>query len=366
LRNNKYSDYKILGFPDKLKSFEESKVAAPIYVRIKPTNRCNHDCYWCVYADSFRKKNKPDDFGSGHIQSEMHTEMIESDTMPKEKLLETLDIFKEIGVKAVTYSGGGEPLFYKPIVEVMKKTLDHEIDLSIITNGELLNGERAEILSHAKWVRISMDYTNPVEMKNFRRVGDGSFNRVMDNINSFSKIKNSDCDLGINFIVHKDNCNNLVDFATLMKDYGVGNVRFSPMWLPGFSEYHAPFKDIVKSQLKEASKLIDENFTVNSTYNTSDSAHSITRTYKKCFINQIVPVLGADMNIYTCHNKAYDNQGVVGSIKDQDFKSMWFSKETEDFFNKFNPKKMCQHQCSADNKNIILNEYIESSFDNFI
>jgi MoaA/NifB/PqqE/SkfB family radical SAM enzyme len=292
--------------------------------------------------------------------------MVESDTMPKDKLLETLDIFKEIGVRAVTYSGGGEPLFYKDIVEVMKKTVSNGIDLSIITNGELLSKERADILAHAKWVRISMDYTNPIEMKNFRRVGEGSFNRVMDNINSFSKIKHSDCDLGVNFIVHKDNCNNLVDFARLMKDYGVDNVRFSPMWLPGFSKYHENFKEIVKSQLKEASELVDDTFTVNSTYNTSDTAHSTQRTYKKCFINQVVPVLGADMNIYTCHNKAYDDSGIVGSIKNQDFKTMWFSKQTAEFFKKFNPQSTCQHQCSADKKNIIINDYIESSFDNFV
>jgi len=366
MRNNKYSDYKIFGFPEKLKSFEESTIAPPLYVRIKPTNRCNHDCYWCVYADSFRKKNKADDFGSGHIQSEMHTEMVESDTMPKEKLLETLEIFKEIGVKAVTYSGGGEPLFYKHIVEIMEKTVSNGIDLSIITNGELLNGERAKILTHAKWVRISMDYTNPLQMKNFRRVGNGSFDRVMENIKNFSKIKNHNCDLGVNYIVHKDNCHDLVKFAKLMKDYGVDNVRFSPMWLPEFSEYHKGFKDVVESQLKEAADLVDETFTVNSTYNTSDKTHTTHRSYKKCYINQIVPVLGADMSVYTCHNKAYDETGIIGSIKDQDFKNMWFSKQTKDFFDEFNPQKMCQHQCSADNKNIIMNEYFQSSFDNFI
>jgi|APSaa5957512535_1039671.scaffolds.fasta_scaffold05316_2 MoaA/NifB/PqqE/SkfB family radical SAM enzyme len=366
MRNNKYSDYKIFGFPEKLKSFEDQTISAPVYVRIKPTNRCNHDCYWCVYADSFRKKNKKDEFGSGHIQSEMHTDMIESDTMPKEKLLETLNIFKEIGVKAVTYSGGGEPLFYKDIVEVMKRTISNGIDLSIITNGELLSGERAQILSQAKWVRVSMDYTNALEMKNFRRIGDRSFDRVMENIKAFSKIKNSDCDLGINFIVHKDNCNNLVEFAKKMKDYGVDNVRFSPMWLPEFSSYHQEFKDTVKAQLKEASYIVDNTFSVNSTYNTSDGAHKVTRPYKKCYVNQIVPVLGADMKVYTCHNKAYDTSGVIGNIKDQDFRSMWFSKETEKFFKKFNPQKTCKHQCSADNKNIIMNEYIESSLDNFI
>jgi len=366
MRNNKYSNYKIFGFPEKLESFEHDRIDAPLYVRIKPTNRCNHDCYWCVYADSFRKKNKPDEFGSGHIQSEMHTEMIESDVIPREKLLETLDIFKDIGVKAVTYSGGGEPLFYKHIVEAMERTISNGIDLSIITNGELLNESRAEVLSKAKWVRISMDYTDSTQMKNFRRVNEKSFTRVMQNIKSFAQIKDNNCDLGVNYIVHKDNCQNLARFAEIMKEYGVENVRFSPMWIPNFTEYHDCIKGVVEEQLQFASQLIDDRFTVNSTYNIDDKLHSPVREYEKCYINQIVPVLGADMNIYTCHNKAYDREGVIGSIKHQDFKSVWFSDATKRFFSEFNAKERCQHQCSNDKKNIIIGQYIQSSLDNFI
>jgi len=166
--------------------------------------------------------------------------------------------------------------------------------------------------------------------------------------------------------VHKDNCNNLVEFSKLMKESGVDNVRFSPMWIPEFTEYHKSLKEIVESQLEEASKFVDSTFTVNSTYNISSKSHSKVRSYEKCYINQIVPVLGADMNIYTCHNKAYDEEGVIGSIANQNFKDMWFSKETKLFFDKFNAKHRCQHQCSSDNKNIILNNYLQSSLDNFI
>lgn len=46
MRNNKYSDYKIFSFPEKLKLFEELAIAPPLYVRIKPTDRCNNGCYW--------------------------------------------------------------------------------------------------------------------------------------------------------------------------------------------------------------------------------------------------------------------------------------------------------------------------------
>ena len=132
-----YGTSKIFNHPAKLQSFSEGKIAPPIYVRVKPTNVCNHHCYYCAY-DS----NSP----SGVDRTLQ---------LPKEKAMEILDDFKEMGVKAVTYSGGGEPLVYPHIIEMMKKTLDYGIDLSMITNGQNLNGEKAELLAKAKWIRIS-------------------------------------------------------------------------------------------------------------------------------------------------------------------------------------------------------------------
>ena len=73
---------------------------------------------------------------------------------------------------------------------------------------------------------------------------------------------------------------------------------------------------------------------------------------------QIVPAIGADQNVYFCHNKAYDNRGVLGSIKDKSFKELWFSQEAKDKFNNFDPRKSCWHQCSNDEKNKLMGEMI--------
>jgi MoaA/NifB/PqqE/SkfB family radical SAM enzyme len=108
--SNKYSDLKIVGFPDKLQSFRDGTITAPIYVRLKPINRCNHDCFFCVYAQSNRKEIPATEDGLDHIISKMHEDMNEADVIPTRKMLEVLDDFKEIGVRAVTYSGGGETL----------------------------------------------------------------------------------------------------------------------------------------------------------------------------------------------------------------------------------------------------------------
>jgi MoaA/NifB/PqqE/SkfB family radical SAM enzyme len=164
--------------------------------------------------------------------------MNERDVMPRDKALELIEDLSNIGTKAVTFSGGGEPLLHKDIVEIMTKTVSSGLDLSIITNGQLLAGERAEVLGKAKWVRISMDYTSAEQMASSRNVPDRSFDSVMQNIKNFSNTKTESCDLGINFIITRYNYEGLVPFAKQLKDSGVSNVRFSPVYVQNFKEYH--------------------------------------------------------------------------------------------------------------------------------
>jgi 2-iminoacetate synthase ThiH len=44
-----YSSTKPFYFADRLASLRDGAPAAPVHVRIKPTNVCNHDCYFCAY-----------------------------------------------------------------------------------------------------------------------------------------------------------------------------------------------------------------------------------------------------------------------------------------------------------------------------
>ena len=44
----KYSDLKIVWHKEKLASIRDGIITAPICVRVKPTNRCNHRCFYCL------------------------------------------------------------------------------------------------------------------------------------------------------------------------------------------------------------------------------------------------------------------------------------------------------------------------------
>lgn len=355
---NKYSIHKIAWFPGKLHALASGLVTSPIYVRIKPTNRCNHDCWWCVYKESF---------------SGMHALSPDRETnwdgpvaqLTTEKLWELVEDLAGIQVRAVTFSGGGEPLMHPGIVKIMQHTRDVGLDLSIITNGQLLTGERAEQLAYAKWVRVSVDYHTAEQMVKFRSVPERCFQQLLDNLKAFAAMKTDECNLFINYIVHRENYAGLTYAGRLFKDHGVENVRFSPMWVPGFEEYHHPLRGAVETQLQDLQEICDSGFSINSTYDLESSSHSLDRGYTKCHFCQVVPVVAADGNVYACHNKAYDAKGLIGSIKDQLFSELWFSDEAAEAMQRIDPSRDCRHQCAADQKNLLIQDILNAR-DNFV
>lgn len=367
MKNNGYSDLKIFEHPEKLAALRDGRITAPVYVRVKPINKCNHACSWCVYKGD-RKADQRTEEHMAPVPVTMHTDMDEADVMPRIKMLEVLNDFKAMGVKAVTYSGGGEPLLHPNITEFMERTLLNGIALSIITNGQLLTGGRAEALGNAHWVRVSIDYTDAKQMAHTRVVPERMFQGVLDNLANFAAIKNKGCDLGVNFIVHRENHGDLMEFTRTLKKCGVDNVRFSPMWTPDLAGYHAPHAEKVEREIDAiAHELNDLNFAVHSSFDLASEAHGPKRGYTQCPFMQIVPVVGADQKVYACHNKAYDPTGVIGSIKEQSFQQLWFSDEARVVFEGLNPKTDCQHQCANHFKNrIIHNAMAQKPNDPFI
>lgn len=353
----KYGGLKMVWHPEKLDALRKKEITAPIYVRIKPTNRCNHRCFYCSYDPEIE------------IPNVLSHGFRRNDEIPKEKMMEILDDFRDIGVKAITFSGGGEPLVYPYIIETLKKCLEYGIDVSIITNGQLLNGERAELLSKAKWVRISSDAVDAKTFCKIRNVPENLFNDLIENIRNFVKIKDKKCELGINFIIHHLNAERVYNSIKFFKDLGVNHVKTTPRWIDDakkWIEYHEPFRNSVVEQIKKAKKDFPD-FDIYDTYEKDleifggdiKSEGKIRRGYNRCYIMETVPVIGADSVVYFCHDKTYNEDGALGSIKDKSFKDLWFSKEAEKKFRSFNPEERCSH-CVYDSRNIFIKDVLQN------
>lgn len=345
-----YSNLKIFYFNSKLKDISERVLSAPIHIRLKPTNRCNHRCYYCCYRNKNLYVNQLFD---------------EKEEIPLKKMHEIINDFKRLGVKAVTFSGGGEPLCYLNIIGTIENLLRGGIKIGMLTNGSLLKGEVAHILSReATWVRISMDAADSQTYTKIRSVSIKEFDSVCKNIYNFTKIKSKKCELGVNFVVTRENFNDIFKFLKLMKRIGVDNAKISESVVSTEKEenrkYWRPILNSVKRQIaKGISHLADSNFAIIDKFDKfDDGIDSYHKRYTQCPFIQCLTVIAADMNVYTCYDKAYTKEGKIGSIKDMNFRKMWLSNEVQKKLWHLDPSKVCNHHCAQHTKNLLLLDYL--------
>lgn len=188
----------------------------------------------------------------------------------------------------------------------------------------------------------------------------------MDNLTKFSKIKLPDCELSINWIVTLENHRSLFESALKLKECGVNNIRFSPVWRPDFQTYHAPLIGVVEKQMQTLRLMQTDEFKVYSSYNLTDPQHGGDRKHHQCWFLQITPSIGADCSIYACHQKSYSADGMLGSIKSRSFKEAWFSDDVKQRMQSLDPMKSCRSACAAHHKNDLIANILDAGDDHFV
>lgn len=343
--NTPYSQLKIFHHRELLNRLEKAQRCNPLYIRIKPTNVCNHNCYYCHYKNPYLSLD----------------EYNPNDMIPREKMMEILSDMEEMGVKAVTFSGGGEPLVYPYIEKTMEKILKAGIDLSIITNGSMLKGKKAELLAKAKWVRISIDSINAASYAKIRGITENALPELLRNIEAFSKCKDDTCELGINFVISKENYMEIEQVAKIMKSLGANHVKFAPLFSNDTEGYHQEIKDAVIAKLDELGQCLnDSHFKIIDLYSSDfDHYEVFKRTYSRCPIKEFVCIIAANSKVYYCHDKAYLSDGCVCDLIEQSFKEGWNSDEVTKKFKEFDAMKICGQHCVYDSRNVLINSYLD-------
>ena len=340
-----YSNLKFLGHTSHLDALKERSVVAPVHMRIKPMNHCNHNCWYCAYRVDNLQLGEDIDL---------------KDVLPEDKMFEIVDDVVDMGVKAVTFSGGGEPLLYKPLPEVVKRLAENGIKVASLTNGSNLKGKMAEAFAeHGTWIRISVDAWDNASYSKAREIPDGSFTKLLYNMQKFSAM-DSPCVMGVSFIIGKDNHDHIFDACAQFKKAGANHVKLSAAVVANEVEannaYHRDFAEAINTEIERVQTLDDENFAVINHYHEMEDRFA--KSYTFCPFLQFLTVIGADCNVYTCQDKAFNQAGLLGSIKDRSFKDFWFSDEARERLYALDPSKSCNHHCVTHGKNLAIIEQL--------
>lgn len=343
--NDVYSPYKVVHHINHLQDLKAGIQTVPIQVQMVPSNVCNQRCSFCAY----RMK--------GSLSSE---DFINTQTMDTEKVIECLDCFKSMGVRAVHYTGGGEPLVHGQITKIFKHTMDLGLDLALVTNGMAFSQEQIEMLSDVAWVRISVDAADSATYSKLRNTPERTMFQVNTNITELARVKKNMV-LGVGFVVCKDNFQEIYEAARIYKEFGVDNFRISAAFHPDGYAHFDSFKDEAAHLAKAAESLSDDKFKV---FNLFDErvkdVFMGTQDYDYCPIKDLLTYVGADYNVYTCCTLAYNKRGLIGSIKNQSFKTLWESHDKWEKFLTHNPRVHCKFPCMYAGKNKFINYCINN------
>ena len=227
----------------------------PIHAQVILTNKCNLKCEFCSCAD----RNKQQE-------------------IPFEEVLGLLSKLKKLGTKAITWTGGGEPLMYEKINEVLEFSDNLDIKNGLVTNGTLL--DKLEI--SPTWCRISSgDDRSPDILKI-----------------AYAKWKHDKTDWAFSHVVssspNHEVIGRIVDFANRnnfthvrlvsdllnLKDNQMGNIK-------NYLQSHLIPDDLVIYQNRQ-------NYEIGK---------------KECYISLLKPVIGADKKVYPCCGSQYQNKG---------------------------------------------------------
>lgn len=338
-----YSAAKVFYHPDRLASWLTGKPAAPLHIRIKPINRCNHSCWYCAYrADGLQ----------------LGEEMDEHARLPVDQLRRIAVDLVEMGVKAVTFSGGGEPLLYRELPEIIEILGRGGIKVATLTNGANLRGRMADAFAaYGTWVRVSVDAVDDDSYAQARGVRPGAFTALLENMAAFTA-RRSPCVLGVNLVIGAGNADKVAQACALFRTVGVAHVKLSGVVVANSGAenelYHSGIRDKVTAQIAEARQLETDGFHIIDHYHALPERFE--KSYRTCPMSRFLTVIGADGGVYTCQDKAYTDTGRIGRLEDGRFRDFWFSEPVQAFLEGFDPSVSCSHHCVAHTKNVLLDE----------
>ena len=354
--NNSYADFKILQHIDRIQSLKRTGSCNPVTLKMILSDLCNHNCSFCTFrlGDSLNKNFGEYDPARGIMNYNPKR------FLSKEKALEVIDDCVEMGVRAIEFTGGGEPTVHPNHIEIFKKVVDSGLELALISNGNVMRKGFVETILRASWCRFSIDASTPETYSKIREVSKNTFHKVLKNIEGLVEArqqnKDSNLVIGTSFIVTEDNFNELYDAVKIISELGVDNIRVAYYWTDkGFvtDQYKSVCKQIRKAKRDFESdnfKIIDR-FTLESRGDTPNTPQR--PDYDYCGYQHVSTWISPDYNLYRCCVTAYDDSGLIGSIRNTSFKQLWESEIKKEKMKNFSAKS-CSH-CIYNGKNKVMN-----------
>lgn len=303
-----YSQNKPLYHIDQLQALREGKVPAPIHVQIVLSDLCNQDCSFCAYRMSAGLSREM--FGTAKTHNPNRK-------IPTKKAIEILDDCAAMGVKAIQFTGGGEPTVHPDHIEIFRHAQALGMQTALVTNGVKMLPV-PEILN-MQWVRVSVDAGSEDDYKRIRRVSGVHWRKSWAAIESMREF-GYEGTLGVGFVVTPENYRGICNATWLARKAGASNIRIGAVFSSDGIGFYGDCVEDITYEIEKAKRLSSDSFQVIDLFGRRlGDLEGGSPEHPFCGYQYFTTYIGGDLNVYRCCNTAYTPKGLLGSLVDTRF-----------------------------------------------
>jgi MoaA/NifB/PqqE/SkfB family radical SAM enzyme len=254
--------------------------------------------------------------------------------LPYSRVKKLIDEVKELGIEYVQLSGGGEPLQYPKIKELLRYIAKKKLKLIFTTNAKYFNDEIFKIIKHIEIPFIYIPLWAP-EAKLFAKVHGTDEKEFYHRLRIIKKLIKLQIQVRIGFVIIPENYNKIYETAKLSKKLGASFFcarKASTSKLDRLLTKKQ--KAEVKNQMERIQvELADSNFfVVPRVYNYS---YNRPQNIKYCKYLLKTIIVGCNGKVYPCVVFDYYPQHDFGNILNTSLREILFGVKRKNFLRNF-------------------------------
>ncbi len=301
-----YSSFKPAWHVDRIAQLRRGEDIVPTHVQLIIADLCNQDCHFCAYRMSggFSTENFADEQGNKNPRR----------FIPTAKAIEILDDCAAVGVKAIEFTGGGEPTVHPDHRAIIAHAQALGLETGLVTNGVLLRDDPC--FHNLTWLRISLDAGKAETYQAVR--ASKAWPKVMGNLHLAAGFARPYT--GVGFVVTRENWSEIGAACLIAKNAGIKYVRLSAMFSRAAADYYDGLLPLIREERQRAQLFNGVDFKVIDLF--GDRIEDLDQgapDYGFCGKQQFVLYIGGDQKIYTCCTNAYTTAGEIGDLHQQRF-----------------------------------------------
>ena len=307
---------------------------------VYPTYKCNHNCPGCDYEELINKNGS---------------------SMSEEQLLWLIHELHIFGIKALEWSGGGEPTIHPGFVSASKKWIGYGHQFGLITNGKSIKNPKIceVILGGAKYIRISLvpGYERPFQVKK-------------ETINSLVKQrKNLLPEISLKLLLTRYSIANIDDALDYALDIGVDSLQFKFVRNDKLAEVDKKREIQVREYIK---KLKSKHHSIDISLPVAGSVRPKMIADHPCLASSVQLLIDPIGDVYLCcYYRHRTESHCLGNVFKEGLNNIWGSEKHLKIINKVDAEDCNKYDCrfarynnllQSHNTSLLIQESCKSNF----